>query len=125
VLFAHDIEHSLVCVVDLVNTGSTASGQERLGDLQDLQSFVRRHEVSEVGGVARTNPPPLPGLRPPRGTQRDEMCQGHTAVDGVPDCDQVLVDLSRNRSERYCDARTCGNRVHVAAYRARRRAGTS
>jgi predicted RNA-binding Zn ribbon-like protein len=39
----------------------------------------------------------------------------------APDCDQVLVDLSRNRSKRYCDARTCGNRLHVAAYRERRR----
>lgn len=41
----------------------------------------------------------------------------------APDCARVLVDLSRNRSRRYCDARTCGNRLHVAAYRARRRAG--
>lgn len=41
----------------------------------------------------------------------------------APDCSRVLVDLSRNRSKRYCDARTCGNRLHVAAYRARRRAG--
>ena len=39
----------------------------------------------------------------------------------APDCDNVLVDLSRNRSKRYCDARTCGNRLHVAAYRERRR----
>ena len=36
-------------------------------------------------------------------------------------CDQVLVDLSRNRSRRFCDA-GCGNRANVAAYRARRRA---
>jgi predicted RNA-binding Zn ribbon-like protein len=40
----------------------------------------------------------------------------------APDCERVLVDLSRNRSKRYCDARTCGNRLHVAAYRERRRA---
>ena len=39
----------------------------------------------------------------------------------APDCEQVLVDLSRNRSKRYCDARTCGNRLHVAAYRERQR----
>lgn len=39
----------------------------------------------------------------------------------APGCDQVLVDLSRNRSRRYCDARTCGNRLHVAAYRQRQR----
>lgn len=37
-------------------------------------------------------------------------------------CDHVLIDLSRNRSKRYCDSRRCGNRMHVAAYRERRRA---
>jgi predicted RNA-binding Zn ribbon-like protein len=39
----------------------------------------------------------------------------------APDCGRVLVDLSRNRCRRYCDSRTCGNRMHVAAYRARQR----
>ena len=39
-----------------------------------------------------------------------------------PTCQDVFVDLSRNRSRRYCDSRTCGNRLHVAAYRARRSA---
>ena len=34
------------------------------------------------------------------------------------DCDHVLVDLSRNRSRQYCES-GCGNRAHVAAYRAR------
>ena len=38
-----------------------------------------------------------------------------------PTCRSVLVDLSRNRSKRYCDASTCGNRLHVAAYRERKR----
>ncbi|MFI1192825.1 CGNR zinc finger domain-containing protein [Micromonospora sp. NPDC020750] len=38
-----------------------------------------------------------------------------------PDCDNVLVDLSKNRSRRYCDA-SCGNRAAVTAYRARRAA---
>lgn len=37
----------------------------------------------------------------------------------APDCAAVLVDLSRNRSRRYCDTGNCGNRQHVAAYRAR------
>jgi predicted RNA-binding Zn ribbon-like protein len=45
------------------------------------------------------------------------------AICAAPDCARVLVDLSRNRSKRYCDARTCGNRLHVAAYRARQRTG--
>ncbi len=37
----------------------------------------------------------------------------------APDCAAVLIDLSRNRSRRYCDTGNCGNRQHVAAYRAR------
>ena len=36
------------------------------------------------------------------------------------DCDDVVLDLSRNRSRRYCST-TCGNREAVAAYRARQR----
>lgn len=38
-----------------------------------------------------------------------------------PDCDNVLVDLSKNRSRRFCDA-GCGNRAAVHAYRARKAA---
>lgn len=36
------------------------------------------------------------------------------------DCGEVLVDLSRNRSKRFCEG-GCGNRTNVAAYRARAR----
>lgn len=39
----------------------------------------------------------------------------------APTCRAVLLDLSRNSSKRYCDATTCGNRLHVAAYRERKR----
>jgi predicted RNA-binding Zn ribbon-like protein len=39
-----------------------------------------------------------------------------------PTCGDVFVDASRNRSRRYCDPDTCGNRANVAAHRARRRA---
>jgi predicted RNA-binding Zn ribbon-like protein len=39
-----------------------------------------------------------------------------------PQCEAVFIDLSRNQSRRFCDSRTCGNRVHVAAYRSRRAA---
>jgi predicted RNA-binding Zn ribbon-like protein len=35
------------------------------------------------------------------------------------DCDDVYVDLSKNRSRRFCSV-TCANRVNVAAYRQRR-----
>jgi predicted RNA-binding Zn ribbon-like protein len=181
-VFSHDIEHSLACVVDLVNSGSGDTGEELLGDLDDLRSFVERHEVSEVGALTRTDLIAVRELRKrlrrvfqapsdaeaadlvnalvaeapvtPRLTNHDGYAwhvhyfapgatlAEHLAVDcgmalaqvvavgererlrdcEAPDCDQVLVDLSRNRSKRYCDARTCGNRMHVAAYRERRRA---
>jgi predicted RNA-binding Zn ribbon-like protein len=52
------------------------------------------------------------------GLERLRICE-------APGCANALVDLSRNRSRRYCDTQGCGNRVHVAAYRARRRAGQS
>ena len=184
-LFSHDIEHSLACVVDLVNTDPAGTGEEQLGDLEALESFVERHEVSEVGALTRTDLLAVRELRDrirpvfaapsdaaaadmvnalvaespvtPRLTDHDGYAwhmhyfapgaslAEHLAVDGgmalahmiavgererlrtceATDCEQVLVDLSRNRSKRYCDARTCGNRMHVAAYRERRRAETS
>lgn len=46
----------------------------------------------------------------------DEL--GRLRVCAGTGCEHVLVDLSRNRSRIYCDA-GCGNRAHVAAYRAR------
>ncbi len=41
------------------------------------------------------------------------------------DCDDVFVDMSRNRSRRYCDPSVCGNRANVAAFRARQKAAQS
>lgn len=35
------------------------------------------------------------------------------------DCSAAYVDLSRNRSKRFCDTGNCANRTHVAAYRRR------
>lgn len=44
--------------------------------------------------------------------ERLRICQ-------APDCRDVVVDLSKNRSKRFCDS-GCGNRMAAAAYRARR-----
>jgi predicted RNA-binding Zn ribbon-like protein len=50
----------------------------------------------------------------------DELSRlGVCADDG---CDGLVLDLSRNRSRRYCST-ACGNRNSVAAYRARQAAG--
>ncbi|TIC88751.1 RNA-binding protein [Nocardioides sp. GY 10113] len=46
----------------------------------------------------------------------DEMSRLGTCADD--ECAGVVVDLSRNRSRRFCST-TCGNRNAVAAYRAR------
>jgi predicted RNA-binding Zn ribbon-like protein len=40
-------------------------------------------------------------------------------VCAADDCQDVVVDLSKNRSKRYCDG-GCGNRANVAAYRERK-----
>jgi predicted RNA-binding Zn ribbon-like protein len=45
-------------------------------------------------------------------------------VCSADDCDDAVVDLSKNRSRRFCDS-GCGNRANVAAYRARRAARSS
>jgi predicted RNA-binding Zn ribbon-like protein len=41
-----------------------------------------------------------------------------------PGCGGVLVDLSKNRSRRYCE-RGCGNKAAVAAYRSRKAAASA
>lgn len=48
-------------------------------------------------------------------TERLARCEAN-------DCNNVLIDLSRNRSRRYCDT-ACTNRMAAQAYRARQQAG--
>lgn len=48
----------------------------------------------------------------------DEMSRLAICADDA--CDGVVLDLSRNRSKRFCST-TCGNRNAVAAYRQRQR----
>ncbi|MGZ8737493.1 MAG: CGNR zinc finger domain-containing protein [Nocardioides sp.] len=51
----------------------------------------------------------------------DEMSRLGVCADD--DCAGVVLDLSRNRSRRFCST-ACGNRNAVAAYRARQAAGS-
>ena len=48
----------------------------------------------------------------------DELSRLATCAD--PDCDGVVLDLSRNRSRRFCSV-ACTNRAAAAAYRERKR----
>jgi predicted RNA-binding Zn ribbon-like protein len=45
-------------------------------------------------------------------------------VCALPTCGDVLIDLSKNRSKRFCDI-NCGNNAAVTAYRARKAAEAS
>ena len=49
--------------------------------------------------------------------RQDELSRLGVCAD--EDCEALVVDLSRNRSRRFCST-ACGNRNAVAAYRARR-----
>jgi predicted RNA-binding Zn ribbon-like protein len=44
---------------------------------------------------------------------------GRLRICESPTCEDVVVDLSKNRSKRFCEG-SCGNRAAVAAYRARK-----
>lgn len=44
---------------------------------------------------------------------RLKTCEGN-------DCNRLFLDTTRNSIRRYCDGRTCGNRIHTARYRSRR-----
>lgn len=45
---------------------------------------------------------------------------GRLRVCAAQDCQAAVLDLSKNRSRRFCDTGNCANRTHVAAYRARK-----
>ncbi len=66
-----------------------------------------QHRIAAQAGFA------LADLVRLRETGRLRRCE-------APGCEAVFVDLSKNRSRRYCDTGNCGNRQHVAAYRERR-----
>ena len=74
---------------------------------------VRSASGEVIGAVALSLESPRLGHRSDE-LERLRLCD-------APDCDAVLVDLSRNRSRRYCDTGNCGNRANVAAYRARKK----
>jgi predicted RNA-binding Zn ribbon-like protein len=49
---------------------------------------------------------------------------GRLRICEFPTCNDVVIDLSKNRSRRFCDG-GCGNRAAVAAYRARKVQGAA
>ena len=63
-----------------------------------------------------------------RGREREDRAlvrldeASRVKVCAADDCAAIVVDLSKNRSKRFCDVGNCGNRVNVNAYRARKAA---
>ena len=173
-IFAHDTEDGLACLVALVNTDD---GDEHLPDVATLAAFLKkcgwtgRHDRSEAelravralrtklrrlwdldedGVVALVNgllreAPALPQLVKHdawdyhlHGASSDAPLATRMAAElamavtdlvrtkelarlrlcEYPGCMHVIVDLSKNRSKRFCDT-GCGNRAAVEAYRAR------
>lgn len=171
-VFSHDAEVSLACVVDLINagegslrtvddldafllewrfSGSRTNDEAELADVLALQPRLRQIWTSSRDeAVPHINQLLADGDARPflvrhdewdwhlHATSADQPLHLRIAVEAAmalvdvirqgewerlrtcsaDDCSNVLIDLSRNRSRRYCDA-GCGNRLNVAAYRAR------
>src|SRR5216684_2139669 len=137
-----DADHleALTACVELINTGRSSAGDSLRG-VADVQAIGDRYAFHGCPAVPRVvahdgRGPHIHVSRP--AAPLADRIAAHLAFGlaelvvagesdrlrscASPTCREVFVDLSRNRSRRYCDSRTCGNRLHVAAYRARRAA---
>lgn len=170
-IFAHDTEDSLGCLVALVNTAlpdvdaldrfciERQWSGKRDRDLPELKAvnalrprLKKFWTLKEAGVVALCNEILREGHALPQlvkhdhwdyhihATPSDAPLATRMAVEAAlgvvdlvrskelarlkacsyPDCDHVFVDLTKNRSKRFCDT-GCGNRAAVEAYRARKR----
>jgi hypothetical protein len=141
VLFAHDTTAALLAAVELVNS---AEEPDTMTEIAQLDAFFAKHRYTGVRAHAYGVVPqlvrhdgldyhlhvadpqtPLPDRIAAETAmamidliRSDELSRLSTCAD--ENCDGIVLDLSRNRSRRYCST-TCGNRNAVAAYRARRR----
>jgi predicted RNA-binding Zn ribbon-like protein len=98
---------------------------EMLADARAVPQLVRHGQWDwHVHAVDPTSPLPTricveTGMAMIDVIRADEMSRLGVCADD--DCEGVVLDLSRNRSRRFCST-TCGNRNAVAAYRARQSA---
>src|SRR6478735_7739464 len=141
-LFAHDTEAALLAAVALVNSAEEPDTLTTVGELdafyrEHLYTGSRTHDRVELDQVRALRAPLRDLLTSSRHDavaivnrmladetamamvdviRADEMSRlGVCADDG---CGGVVLDLSRNRSKRFCSP-ACSNRNAVAAYRAR------
>ncbi|MEU8894786.1 CGNR zinc finger domain-containing protein [Nocardia sp. NPDC048505] len=97
---------------------------ETLAEHRALPQLVRHGEVDyHIHAVAPDAPLPVriaveTAMAMIDLVRADDLSRLAICADSA--CAGIVLDLSRNRSRRYCST-TCGNRNAVAAYRARRR----
>ncbi|MCE0764459.1 CGNR zinc finger domain-containing protein [Pseudonocardia kujensis] len=81
-----------------------------------LPAWVFGSDAGLVEGLAAVTGVGLLGAVRALGPERFRAC-------AAPFCEGAFVDVSRAGRRRYCMPDLCGNRVHVANHRARRRSG--
>ena len=109
--------------------GDEAAAVERVNALLAAAGPLRLTAGGDVVGLA---PAQVPADAVERLAAMAALALAETAMDGEltrlrvcegEDCENALVDASRNRSKRFCDEANCANRTHVRAYLDRQAAG--
>lgn len=121
---ARELRERLTRVWALAATDESAA-VERVNELLAEAGPLRLTAGGDVVGLA---PAQVPADAVERLAAMATLALAETAMDGElarlrvcegEDCENALVDGSRNRSKRFCDEANCANRTHVRSYRAR------
>lgn len=121
---ARELRERLTRVWALAATDESAA-VERVNELLAEAGPLRLTAGGDVVGLA---PAQVPADAVERLATMATLALAETAMDGElarlrvcegEDCENALVDGSRNRSKRFCDEANCANRTHVRSYRAR------
>ena len=121
---ARELRERLTRVWALAATDESAA-VERVNELLAEAGPLRLTAGGDVVGLA---PAQVPADAVERLAAMAALALAETAMDGEltrlrvcegEDCENALVDASRNRSKRFCDEANCANRTHVRSYRAR------
>jgi predicted RNA-binding Zn ribbon-like protein len=144
----HDHLESATTTVDFLRTNGVAlppgsPGRQHLTQLRRLREAVRALAAGDRRAYARRTPVALSKLR--FHIVDDEIVAAQRGWDGFvadltltlssardlagrlktcanPDCRWLYADGSKNRSRRWCERQTCGNRANVRRWRKRSRA---
>lgn len=110
----------------------TLAAQDQAAALEAVNALLAEtgplRLVADADGAVDLAPAQTPADAVERLTAMAALALAEAALEGEldrlrtcvgEDCENTLVDASRNRSKRFCDAANCANRTHVRSYRAR------